>query len=186
LSDLSLLFLSLGASATRGGAASSAVSAVGSGRSSVTVRPLPSNTTERVSTERNIHPEALSPSRTPVEVLELSSKRIAIRLFSPIIVPTSVNGGGDSGATGLTTAGGGAGAAATVAGGGRRDEENNGRSRVAESFETGMAHKGLPVAGASAAGGPASAGDPASAGNSRVKLGPEFSISIEARAISSN
>ena len=118
------------------------------------MRPLPSNIAERVSTERNIHPEALSPSRTPVEVLEFSSKRIAIRLFSPIIVPTRVNGG-DSGVTGLTTAGGdGVGAAATVGVGGRRDEENNGRSRVAESFETGMAHKGLPVAGASAAGGP--------------------------------
>ena len=150
------------------------------------MRPLPSNIAERVSTERNIHPEALSPSRTPVEVLELSSKRIAIRLFSPIIVPTRVNGG-DSGVTGLTTAGGdGVGAAATVGVGGRRDEENNGRSRVAESFETGMAHKGLPVAGASAAGDPAFADGPASAGNSRVKLGPEFSISIEARAISSN
>src|SRR5271165_643410 len=154
--------------------------AVGSGRSSVTVRPLPSTIAERGSTERNVHPDAVSPSRTPVAVLEFSSKRIAIRLFSPIIVPTRVNGG-VSGATGWTTGVGGcAGAPATVGGGGRRDEENNGRSRVAESFEIGMAHKGLPAAGGSAA------GAPASAGNSRVKLGPEFSISIEARAISSN
>src|SRR5271165_3002014 len=153
--------------------------AVGSGRSSVTVRPLPSTIAERGSTERNVHPDALSPSRTPVAVLEFSSKKIAIRLFSPMIVPTRVKGG-VSGVLTTAVGGGGAGAAATVGVGARRDEENNGRSRVAESFEIGMAHKGLPAAGGSAA------GAPASAGNSRVKLGPEFSISIEARAISSN
>ena len=117
------------------------------------MRPLPSTIAERGSTERNVHPDALSPSRTPVAVLEFSSKKIAIRLFSPMIVPTRVKGGASCV---LTTAvgGGGAGAAATAGGGGRRDEENNGRSRVAESFEIGMAHKGLPAAGGSAAGDP--------------------------------
>jgi hypothetical protein len=138
------------------------------------VRPLPSTIAERGSTERNIHPDALSPSRTPVAVLELSSKRIAIRLFSPMIVPTRVKGGVAGVLTTVGVGGGGAGAAATVGVG-----ENNGLSRVAESFEIGMAHNGLPTARGSAA------GAPASAGNSRVKLGPEFSISIEARAISS-
>ena len=39
--------------------------AAGSGRSSVTVRPLPSNIAERGSTERNIHPELLSPCSHP-------------------------------------------------------------------------------------------------------------------------
>ncbi len=57
------------------------------------MRPLPSNIAERGSTERNIHPESLSPSLTPVEVLSASLKKIAIRLFSPMIVPTRVKGG---------------------------------------------------------------------------------------------
>ncbi len=119
--------------------------AAGSGRSSVTVRPLPSNIAERGSTERNIHPESLSPSLTPVELLSASLKKIAIRLFSPMIVPTKVKGG-VSGARGSTAAvGGDAGAAATVGVRGRRDAEKSGRSRVAESFEMGMAHKGFPV-----------------------------------------
>ena len=119
--------------------------AAGSGRSSVTVRPLPSNIAERGSTERNIHPESLSPSLTPVELLSASLKKIAIRLFSPMIVPTKVKGG-VSGAGGCTaTVGVGAGAAATVGVRGRRDAEKSGRSRVAESFEMGMAHKGFPV-----------------------------------------
>lgn len=119
--------------------------AAGSGRSSVTVRPLPSNIAERGSTERNIHPESLSPSLTPVELLSASLKKIAIRLFSPMIVPTKVKGG-LSGAGGCTaTVGVGAGAAATVGVRGRRDAEKSGRSRVAESFEMGMAHKGFPV-----------------------------------------
>ena len=52
--------------------------AAGSGRSSVTVRPLASNVAERASTERNVHPESLSPSLTPVAVLRDSSKKIAI------------------------------------------------------------------------------------------------------------
>ena len=62
-------------------------------------------------------------------------------------VPTSENGG-FSGSAGFSTpgGGGGGGAAATVGGGGgRRDAENNGRSRVAESIDIGMAHNGLPV-----------------------------------------
>jgi hypothetical protein len=78
------------------------------------------------------YPEALSPSLTPVAILECSSKRIAIRLFSLIIVATRVKGG-VSGATGLATSvGGGAGAAA--AGGGRRDAERD-QQRTATSGE---------------------------------------------------
>ena len=67
--------------------------AAGSGRSSVTVRPLMSSTADSGSTERNSHPASLSPCLTPVAVLRVSSNKIAIRLFLPIIVPTRVKGG---------------------------------------------------------------------------------------------
>jgi hypothetical protein len=129
----------------------------GFGRSIVTMRPPPSKTAERDWTERKIHPEKPSPCLTPVAVLEVSSKKIAIRPFSPIIVPTRVKGG-SSNATGLAAAGGGAGAAATAGDRGRRDAENNGRSRVAESFEMGMTHKGFPIVEGWEGGDPASAG----------------------------
>ena len=51
-----------------------------------------------------------------------------------------------------------AGAEATAGASGRRDAENSGRSRVAESFEMGMAHNGFAGGGRSAARGTASAG----------------------------
>ncbi len=124
--------------------------------------------------ERNIHPESLSPSLSAVAVLSVLLKKIAIRLFSPIIVPTRVNGG-VSGAGGCAAmVGVGAGAAATVGVRGRRDAEKSGRSRVAESFEMGMAHKGFPVVQSSGA------GCPASVDATPFASGPALSVSIAA------
>ena len=138
------------------------------------MRPLPSNIAERGSTERNIHPELLSPSLIPVVVLSASLKKIAIRLFSPIIVPSKMKGG-VSGAGGCAAmVGVGAGAAATVGVRGRRDAEKSGRSRVAESFEIGMAHKGFPVVESSGA------GRPASVDASPFRSGSALSVSIAA------
>jgi hypothetical protein len=151
-------------------------SAVGSGRSSVTIRSLPSKTAERDSTERKVHPEVRSPSLTPVAIFDVWSKKIAIRLFSLMIVPTRVKGG-NSNATGLATAtGGDTGAAATAGGGGRLDAENSGRSRVAESLEMGIAHNGFPVAETSGG------GDPVSAAASLLTSGFVPSVSIAATA----
>lgn len=173
----------LGAPRTRGVGLSSAAelpsakevpSAAGSGRSSVTSRLLPSKTAERDSTERKVHPEVRSPSLTPVEIFDVWSKKIAIRLFSPIIVPIRVKGG-SSNTTGLATAtGGDTGAAATVGVRGRRDAENSGRSRVAESLEMGIAHNGFPVVETSGG------GAPASAGVSALTSGFALSVSIAA------
>ncbi len=66
-----------------------------------------------------------------------------------MIVPTKVKGGDSSGG-GSSATGADVGAAGAAGGlGGRRDTEKSGRSLVAESFEMGMAHKGLPVVGSS-------------------------------------
>ena len=66
-----------------------------------------------------------------------------------MMVPTKVKGG-NSGGGGSSATGADVGAAGAAGGvGGRRDTEKSGRSLVAESFEMGMAHRGLPVAGSS-------------------------------------
>jgi hypothetical protein len=69
----------------------------------------------------------------------------------------------------------GPGAAATVGVRGRREAEKSGRSRVAESSEMGMAHKGFPDVESSGG------GCPASVDASPFTSGPAFSVSIAAR-----
>src|SRR5271167_4572887 len=126
------------------------------------MRPLPSRTAERASIERRVQPESTSPRRILVVIFEVSLKKIPIRLSSPMIVPTSVNGGA-AGATGSAVAGGG-GTATTLGGGGRRDEENSGRSRVTQSLDIGISRNGLPaLAGPAVGSGPTATGDAPSA-----------------------
>src|ERR1700722_3607507 len=104
--------------------------------SRVTIRPPFCKTAERGSTERSVQPESLSPSRIFSTAFDWSLRKTAIRVPSPMIVPSRAKGGGAGGAAGSANTGrGGGGRSGGCAGGGggRRDEENSGRSRVAES-----------------------------------------------------
>jgi len=96
------------------------------------------------------------------------------------MVPTSVKGG--AGVTRTRASGGGEGAAATGGGvGGRREEENSGRSRVAESADRGIAHKGLPaLAGSTAGAGAATTTGASGASASKFGAAPPISIQVSA------
>ena len=106
--------------------------------------PSPSKTAERGSTERTVQPKSASPSRIRVTIFELSLRKTPIQILPPMTVLTSVKGGAGGG-VGLTRTGTGGGGGGTAAIGGRRDVENSGRSRVAESVDREIAHKGLPA-----------------------------------------
>jgi hypothetical protein len=88
-----------------------------------------------------------------------------------MIVPTKVKGGVSGGGGGAATVRVGSGAAGAAGVGGRRDTEKSGRSLVADSFEIGMAHKGLPAVEVCDAGGVPRSG----------AAGPLKSVSIAAR-----
>src|ERR1700722_20250297 len=96
------------------------------------------------------------------------------------MVPTRVKGGVSGAGACAATVDVGAGAAGDAGVGGRRDTENSGRSRVAESFEAGMAHKGLPAGEGSAI------GDPPSGGTASLASGTTVSVPIAARETSRN
>jgi hypothetical protein len=98
-------------------------------------------------------------------------------MFSPMIVPTRVKAGGAGAGGCAATVGVGSGAAAIVGVRGRRDAEKSGRSRVAESFEMGTAHKGFPVVGS------LGAGRPASVDASPFTSGRALSVSIAASEV---
>src|SRR5271163_3253213 len=165
-----------GSATTAGGRPPAFAAEPGSGMSSVTIRPSLSKTAERGSTERTVQPESASPSRIRVKIFELSLRKTPIRILPPMTVPTSVKGGAGGG-VGLTRTGTGRGGGGTAAIGGRRDVENSGRSRVAESVDRGIAHKGLPAfAGSGPLAGTATMTVSAS------KFGATLSISTEANA----
>ena len=90
-----------------------------------------------------------------------------------MIVPTRVKGGVSGARSGATTVwvSGPAGAAGILE---RRDAEKSGRSRVQDSFEMGMAHKGFPVTESAACACPVSADAPP------FKSDPMVSVSIAA------
>src|SRR5271170_7891213 len=169
-----------GSATTAGGRPPASAAEPGSGMSSVTIRPSLSKTAERGSTERTVQPESASPSRIRVMIFELSLRKTPIRILAPMTVPTSVKGG--AGATRTRASGGGEGAAATGGGvGGRREEENSGRSRVAESADRGIAHKGLPaLAGSTAGAGAATTTGASGASASKFGAAPPISIQVSA------